>query len=137
MREAFLKLFQQNTYVRNFNKMFTKDIAGFKQLGSKISSRQYQSYLTDGCWSPIRPSVFFITKMDGTMDVWDIIFKQNDPTLSLQVGVTNIGFSFNIKFRMLMKTLILQRRPATCITPESDRKQTTKLTSAKLKKFMS
>jgi len=23
--------------------------------------------------------------MDGTMDVWDIIFKQNDPTLSLQV----------------------------------------------------
>lgn len=48
-------------------------------------TKQYQSYLTDGCWSPIRPSVFFITKMDGTMDVWDIIFKQNDPTLSLQV----------------------------------------------------
>jgi hypothetical protein len=23
--------------------------------------------------------------MDGTLDVWDIIFKQNDPTLSLQV----------------------------------------------------
>lgn len=48
-------------------------------------TKQYQSYLTDGCWSPIRPSVFFITKMDGTLDVWDIIFKQNDPTLSLQV----------------------------------------------------
>ncbi|XP_050391535.1 dynein intermediate chain 3, ciliary [Patella vulgata] len=48
-------------------------------------TKQYSSYLTDGCWSPIRPSVFFITKMDGTLDVWDIILKQNDPTLSLQV----------------------------------------------------
>ena len=25
--------------------------------------------------------------MDGTLDVWDIIFKQNDPTLSLQVSI--------------------------------------------------
>jgi len=48
-------------------------------------SKQYSSYLTDGCWSPIRPAVFFITKMDGTLDVWDIIFKQNNPTLTLQV----------------------------------------------------
>lgn len=48
-------------------------------------TKQYSSYLTDGCWSPVRPSVFFVTKMDGTLDVWDIIFKQNDPTLSLQV----------------------------------------------------
>ncbi|KAJ8319030.1 hypothetical protein KUTeg_004121 [Tegillarca granosa] len=46
---------------------------------------QYQSYLTDGCWSPVRPAVFFVSKMDGTLDVWDILFKQNDPTLSLQV----------------------------------------------------
>ena len=43
------------------------------------------SYLTDGCWSPVRPAVFFTTKMDGTLDIWDIVFKQNDPTLSLQV----------------------------------------------------
>uniref|UniRef100_A0A0B7A5S6 Dynein intermediate chain 3, ciliary n=1 Tax=Arion vulgaris TaxID=1028688 RepID=A0A0B7A5S6_9EUPU len=48
-------------------------------------TKQYSSYLTDGCWSPIRSSVFFITKMDGTLDVWDMIFKQNNPALSLQV----------------------------------------------------
>lgn len=48
-------------------------------------TKQYSSYLTDGCWSPIRPAVFFISKMDGTLDVWDIIFKQNNPTLTLQV----------------------------------------------------
>ncbi|EDV28257.1 uncharacterized protein TRIADDRAFT_20628 [Trichoplax adhaerens] len=48
-------------------------------------SKYHMSYLTDGCWSPVRPAVFFTTRMDGTLDVWDYLFKQNDPTLSLQV----------------------------------------------------
>ena len=50
-------------------------------------SRYHMAYLTDGCWSPVRPAVFFTTKMDGTLDIWDYIFKQNDPTLSLQVWI--------------------------------------------------
>ncbi|KAJ3091761.1 Dynein intermediate chain 2, axonemal [Quaeritorhiza haematococci] len=50
-----------------------------------MSTRYLSSYLTDGCWSPARPSVFFTGKMDGTVDVWDYIFKQNDPTLTVQV----------------------------------------------------
>ncbi|KAK2150722.1 hypothetical protein LSH36_393g00019 [Paralvinella palmiformis] len=49
-------------------------------------TKYHMSYLTDGCWSPVRPAVFFTTKRDGTLDIWDIIFKQNDPTLSLQVS---------------------------------------------------
>ena len=32
-----------------------------------------------------RPGVFCTAKADGTLDVWDIFYKQNDPTLSLQV----------------------------------------------------
>ncbi|KAM7384902.1 hypothetical protein PAMA_011998 [Pampus argenteus] len=53
---------------------------------SSIMWTRYQmSYLTDACWSPVRPSVFFTVKMDGVLDVWDILFKQNDPTLSLKV----------------------------------------------------
>ncbi|XP_031694151.1 dynein intermediate chain 2, axonemal-like, partial [Anarrhichthys ocellatus] len=53
---------------------------------SSIMWTKYQmSYLTDACWSPVRPSVFFTVKMDGILDVWDILFKQNDPTLSLKV----------------------------------------------------
>jgi len=48
--------------------------------------RYHMAHLLDGCWSPVRPSVFFTVKMDGTLDVWDILFKQNDPTLSLKVG---------------------------------------------------
>ena len=43
------------------------------------------TYLTDGCWSPVRPAVFFTSRMDGCLDVWDYLFKQNDPTLSIQV----------------------------------------------------
>jgi dynein intermediate chain 2 len=41
--------------------------------------------LTDAQWSPTRSSIFYTTKMDGTLDVWDILFKQNEPTLSIQV----------------------------------------------------
>ncbi|XP_069372599.1 dynein axonemal intermediate chain 2-like isoform X2 [Paralichthys olivaceus] len=53
---------------------------------SSIMWTKYQmSFLTDACWSPVRPSVFFTVKMDGVLDVWDILFKQNDPTLSLKV----------------------------------------------------
>ena len=46
------------------------------------------AYLTDGAWSPVRPAVFFTTKMDGTLDIWDFVFKQCDPALSLKVTCT-------------------------------------------------
>jgi len=58
------------------------------------------SYLTDGCWSPVRPAVFFTTKRDGTLDIWDIIFKQNDPTLSLQVRISTL-YSVNMVLALL------------------------------------
>lgn len=47
------------------------------------------AYLTDGAWSPTRPAVFFTTKMDGTLDIWDFVFKQCDPALSLKVTCTH------------------------------------------------
>lgn len=47
--------------------------------------RYQTSYLMDACWSPVRPSVFFSVKMDGTLDIWDILLRQNEPTLSLKV----------------------------------------------------
>uniref|UniRef100_A0A674JT24 Dynein axonemal intermediate chain 2 n=1 Tax=Terrapene triunguis TaxID=2587831 RepID=A0A674JT24_9SAUR len=48
-------------------------------------TKYHMAYLTDGCWSTIRPVVFFTTKMDGTLDVWDFLFKQNNPSLSVKV----------------------------------------------------
>lgn len=62
------------------------------------------SYLTDACWSPVRPSVFFTVKMDGMLDVWDILFKQNDPTLSLKVSTPRLT---NTRLQMMMMTLLL------------------------------
>ncbi|KAM9839088.1 dynein axonemal intermediate chain 2 [Aulostomus maculatus] len=53
---------------------------------SSIMWTNYQmSYLTDASWSPVRPSVFFTVKTDGVLDVWDVLFKQSDPTLSVKV----------------------------------------------------
>ncbi|KAK0684717.1 DNAI2 protein, partial [Pygoscelis papua] len=48
-------------------------------------TKYHLSYLTDGCWSTVRPAVFFTTRSDGTLDVWDFLFKQNNPSLSLKV----------------------------------------------------
>ncbi|XP_060948510.1 dynein axonemal intermediate chain 2-like [Limanda limanda] len=53
---------------------------------SSIMWTKYQmSFLMDACWSPVRPSVFFTVKNDGVLEVWDILFKQNVPALSLKV----------------------------------------------------
>jgi len=50
-----------------------------------MTSKYFKDYLSDAQWSPTRPGVFVTTKYDGTLDVWDYFYKQNDPTLSLQV----------------------------------------------------
>uniref|UniRef100_A0A4W3K2M4 Dynein, axonemal, intermediate chain 2b n=1 Tax=Callorhinchus milii TaxID=7868 RepID=A0A4W3K2M4_CALMI len=52
---------------------------------SILCTKYHLSNLTDGCWSTMKASVFFTTKMDGTLDVWDLSFKHNDPTLSIKV----------------------------------------------------
>ncbi|KAK6301673.1 hypothetical protein J4Q44_G00277260 [Coregonus suidteri] len=48
-------------------------------------TKYHIAYLSEGSWSQVRPSVFFTIKMDGTLDIWDFLFKQNNPTLSLKV----------------------------------------------------
>ncbi|XP_027891450.1 dynein intermediate chain 3, ciliary [Xiphophorus couchianus] len=54
---------------------------------SSIMWTKYQmSYLMDACWSPVRPSVFFTVKMEGVLDIWDLLFKQREPTLSVKVS---------------------------------------------------
>jgi dynein intermediate chain 2 len=57
-----------------------------EELRSPImTSKYFKNYVLDATWSFTRPGVFITTKMDGTLDVWDYFYKQNDPTLSLQV----------------------------------------------------
>ncbi|KAL0481743.1 dynein intermediate chain [Acrasis kona] len=54
-----------------------------------IETRYNDSYLTGGCWSPSRPGVFFTTRMDGTLDVWDFLHNHNKPLVS--VGLSDTG----------------------------------------------
>ena len=35
----------------------------------------HNSYLTDGCWSPVRPGLFFVTRRDGWLDIWDYFYR--------------------------------------------------------------
>ena len=47
-----------------------------------MQTRYHSSYLTNGCWSQNRPGVFFVTRIDGFMDVWDFFYRQNEVAFS-------------------------------------------------------
>jgi len=58
-----------------------------EDMSNPIITTAYDTtYLTDGCWSNSRPGVFFTTKMDGSLDIWDILYRQNKPVLSVSVS---------------------------------------------------
>eukprot|EP00644_Phytophthora_capsici_P017554 jgi/Phyca11/9820/fgenesh1_pm.PHYCAscaffold_42_\ len=46
----------------------------------------HDSYVTAGCWSPTRAGVFFVTRMDGVVDIWDFFYRQNEVAYSHKVG---------------------------------------------------
>ncbi|NWH73409.1 DNAI2 protein, partial [Piaya cayana] len=52
---------------------------------SILGTKYHCTYLMDGCWSTVRPTVFFTAKWDGTLDVWDFLYDQKEPFLSVQV----------------------------------------------------
>jgi len=58
-----------------------------EDLKTPIMSTRYDaSYLTDGCWSPTRPGVFFTTKQNGLLDVWDLYHKQNEAVYQAKIA---------------------------------------------------
>lgn len=62
-----------------------------------LTTKYHSSYMTGGNWSPTRPGVFFTTRDDGVMDVWDFFYKQNDPVLNITVSKGCALTSFNIQ----------------------------------------
>lgn len=52
---------------------------------SIIATKYHNCYLSDAAWSPHRPAVFYSARKDGYLDCWDLLFKQNCPTLSVSV----------------------------------------------------
>lgn len=58
-----------------------------EDLKTPIMTTKYHSaYLTSGCWSPTRAGVFFVTRMDGVVDIWDYFYRQNEVAFSHKVG---------------------------------------------------
>ena len=65
-----------------------------------ITTRYHNSYLTGGCWSPTRAGVFYVTRSDGIMDVWDISHNQNEVAYSHKVSdaaISSISIEGNIQ----------------------------------------
>lgn len=60
-------------------------------IGSLLSSPPSQAYLIGARWSPTRPGVFYISKYDGTIEVWDLLDKSHLPS-SVQ-NVSSVGIS--------------------------------------------
>lgn len=50
-----------------------------------MTTKYCKSYLTGGCWSPTRAGVFFTTRMDGVVDIWDYYHRQNAVAYSHKV----------------------------------------------------
>ncbi|XP_048256413.1 dynein axonemal intermediate chain 3-like isoform X4 [Haliotis rufescens] len=46
--------------------------------------------LSAGHWSPSRPGVFFIAKVDGSVDVWDLLDKTHEPSITQSVSPSPI-----------------------------------------------
>ncbi|KAL0983885.1 hypothetical protein UPYG_G00134340 [Umbra pygmaea] len=95
-------------------------------------TKYHMAYLSDGCWSPVRPSVFFTIKMDGTLDVWDFLFKQNDSTLSLKVcdeALNSLRVQENGRFlacgSQLGTASLLEISPGLCTIQKNEKALTT------------
>lgn len=41
--------------------------------------------LTDGCWSPTKCSLFYLSRTDGILEAWDLLQQQSEPILSMKV----------------------------------------------------
>lgn len=46
-----------------------------------FSSGSSPTYLCNGCWSPGRPGVIFIARLDGTLEVWDLLDRSHEPSM--------------------------------------------------------
>lgn len=59
----------------------------------------------DGCWSPTRPSVFYIARKDGTIDVWDVMDRTHEPFLSQNITSFSINSMAPIEFSNIRQLL--------------------------------
>jgi len=51
-----------------------------------VTTQYHEAYATSGCWSPTRPGVFYITRMDGAVDIWDLYHSHGEVTYRHKVS---------------------------------------------------
>lgn len=55
-------------------------------LLSPIFWRRRENHITDGKWSLIRASVFFLIRIDGNIELWDILTRTDKPCVTDNLG---------------------------------------------------
>ncbi|CAF3107715.1 unnamed protein product [Rotaria socialis] len=64
--------------------------------GALLHAAPVKEKITDAEWSPTRPGVFYISKQNGSVDIWDIIDRTHAPSLSQSISSSAVTF-LNIK----------------------------------------
>ncbi|KAL5970687.1 Dynein intermediate chain 3 ciliary [Taenia solium] len=84
-------------YALQRNPFFTKFFLSVGDWSARIWSEDmkddpimwtpyHESGATDGCWSSVRPALFFMTRLNGCLELWDYVFKQREPTLNIKIS---------------------------------------------------
>ncbi|KND04124.1 uncharacterized protein SPPG_01562 [Spizellomyces punctatus DAOM BR117] len=60
--------------------------------GSLLSSAPTSSYVICGRWSPTRPGVFYISKADGTIEVWDLLDRSHSASSVQNISGSAISY---------------------------------------------
>ena len=62
-----------------------------EEVGTPIySSPCSAAYLTTGCWSPTRPGVIYTARTDGVLEVWDLLDRSHEPSMTVSASSASI-----------------------------------------------
>jgi len=64
--------------------------------GPMLKTPYYPAFLSSATWSPTRPGVFYLTRRDGYVDVWDYYYRMNEVSLSQKISdaaLTSVSIS--------------------------------------------
>ena len=60
--------------------------------GPLLTSAPSVAYLTSGKWSPTRPGVFYLSRADGVVEIWDLLDRSHLPSHIQNVSSTAISY---------------------------------------------
>jgi hypothetical protein len=67
-------------------------VANEFKAGPLLSSSATTSYVVSGLWSLTRPGVFYISKSDGSIEIWDLMDQSHSPSSIQSVSSRAISY---------------------------------------------